>query len=195
MKQKRLSIRLLMLIICISMVLSSHPYHSYGATNITPQMSLPQFRLDVSDPAEIKQYLGLKNLKSFTISQIPSKLILIEIFSLYCPICHKQAPIANKLYKFIQQDPKLSKDIKMIGIGAGNNQKEIEAYKTKFRTPFPLFCDPDFNIHKKIGEPRTPFTILVTNKGKVLFTHSGIVEDLDQFLSLIRKFHEQTVIH
>ena len=191
MRQNRLFIHFLLVVVCILIVFSSYPYNAYGVTNITSQMSLPQFKLDVSESAEVKQYLGLKNLKSFTISQIPAKLILIEIFSLYCPICHKQAPIANKLYKFIQQDPKLSKDIKMIGIGAGNNQKEVEVFKTKFRIPFPLFCDPNFNIHKKIGEPRTPFTILVTNKGKVFLTHSGVVEDVDQFLSLIRKFHEQ----
>lgn len=191
MRQNRLFIHFLLVVVCILIVLSSYPYNTYGVTNITSQMSLPQFKLDVSEPAEVKQYLGLKNLKSFAISQIPAKLILIEIFSLYCPICHKQAPIANKLYKFIQQDPRLSKDIKMIGIGAGNNQKEVEVFKTKFRIPFPLFCDPNFDIHKKIGEPRTPFTILVTNKGKVLLTHSGVVEDVDQFLSLIRKFHEQ----
>ncbi len=145
----------------------------------------------MSDDAEARQYLELKNLSSFDISQIPAKLILIEVFSFYCPICHKQAPIANKLYKYIQQDPKLRKDIKMIAIGAGNTPKEIEVYKANFRVPFPLFSDADFQIHKKIGEPRTPFTILVTNKGKVLLTHQGVIEDLDEFIQKITKFHAQ----
>ena len=164
---------------------------AYGAEKISPGATLPQFTLTAPDGPEIKEYLGLKNLKTFTLSQIPAKFILIEFFSLYCPICHKQAPAANKIYKVIRQDPALNKDIKMIGIGTGNNQREVEAFKTNLRVPFPLFTDIDFKIHKKIGEPRTPFTILTTNKGKVLLIHSGVVEDTDEFISKIKKFHEQ----
>ena len=176
--------------IYILVVLFSNPYRAY-CVNISIGSSLSQFNLNVPDDLKVKQYLGLKNLKSFSISQISAKLILIEIYSFYCPICHKQAPIANKLFNFIQQDPELSKDIKMIGIGAGNNQREIEAYKSNFRVPFPLFSDVDFKIHKKIGEPRTPTTILVTNKGKVLLIHQGVMEDMDEFVRKIKKFHDQ----
>jgi len=164
---------------------------SYGAEKVSPGATLPRFTLSSPDDPEIQQYLGLKNLKSFTLSQIPAKLILIEFFSLYCPICHKQAPAANKVYKVVRQDPALNKDIKMIGIGTGNNQREVEAFKTNLRVPFPLFADIDFKIHKKIGEPRTPFTILTTNKGKVLLIHSGVVEDTDEFIGKIKKIHEQ----
>jgi thiol-disulfide isomerase/thioredoxin len=171
--------------------LSSYPYQVYGVKNISPGMSLPQFKIDMPDNIETKQYLGLKGLKSFTISQIPAKLILIEIFSFYCPICHKQAPIANRVYKFIQQNPELGKDVKMIGIGAGNNQKEIAAYKATFHVQFPLFPDPDFYIHKKLWEQRTPCTILLTKNGKVLLAHYGVMEDVDEFLQLIEKFHKQ----
>ena len=162
-----------------------------GAEKVSPGTTLPAFTLSAPDDPETKQYLGLKNLKSFTLSQIPAKFLLIEFFSLYCPICHKQAPAANKIYKVIRQDPALNKDIKMIGIGTGNNQREIEAFKTNLRVPFPLFTDLDFKIHKKIGEPRTPFTILTTNKGKVLLIHSGVVEDTDEFIGKIKKIHEQ----
>jgi peroxiredoxin len=164
---------------------------SYGAEKVSPGATLPHFSLSAPDDPEMKQYLGLKNPRSFTLSQIPAKFLLIEFFSLYCPICHKQAPAANKIYKVIRQDPELNKDIKMIGIGTGNTQKEVEAFKTNLRVPFPLFTDLDFKIHKKIGEPRTPFTILTTNKGKVLLIHSGVVEDTDEFIGKIKKIREQ----
>jgi peroxiredoxin len=164
---------------------------SYGAEKVSPGKTLPSFTLSAPDDPEMKQYLGLKNLSSFTLSQIPAKFILIEFFSLYCPICHKQAPAANRIYKVIRQDPALNKDIKMIGIGTGNTQREVEAFKTNLRVPFPLFTDIDFKIHKKIGEPRTPFTILTTNTGKVLIVHSGVVEDTDEFIGKIKKIHEQ----
>lgn len=164
---------------------------AYGAEKISPGTTLPAFTLSAPDDPETKQYLELKNLKSFTLSQIPAKFLLIEFFSLYCPICHKQAPAANKIHKVIRQDPALNKDIRMLGIGTGNNQREVEAFKTNLRVPFPLFTDLDFKIHKKIGEPRTPFTIFTTSKGKVLLIHSGVVEDTDEFIGKIKKIHEQ----
>ncbi len=178
-------------IICILLFLSYFPSSLYGAVVICEGKTLPQVILDGPASLEEKQYLGLKDLKSFPISQIPAKLILIEIFSFYCPICHKQAPIANKLYKFIQQDPELSKNIKMMGIGAGNNRKEVDAYKANFRVSFPLFSDPQYKIHKKLGEPRTPFTILANRNGKILLTHFGVIEDTDEFMSKIRKILKQ----
>ena len=191
MTQKRLLFYSLWLLLCISIILSFYPSPVSGLKTLDPGMTLPQFKLDATEAEEVKQYLGVKNLKSFTLSQIPANLILIEVFSLYCPVCQKQAPIANTIYNFIQNNPKLRKDIKMIGIGAGNNLKEIKAYKTQFHVPFPLFSDTDFSIHKKIGEPRTPVTMLVTKNGKILLVHFGVVEDKDAFIRKIREINEQ----
>jgi peroxiredoxin len=164
---------------------------SSGAEKVSPGSTLPHFALSAPDDPDVKQYLGLKNPGSFTLSQIPAKFLLIEFFSLYCPICHKQAPAANKIYKVIREDPALNKDIKILGIGTGNTQREVEAFKTNLRVPFPLFTDLDFKIHKKIGEPRTPFTILTTNRGKVLLIHSGVVEDIDEFIGRIKTIHKE----
>jgi hypothetical protein len=152
---------------------------------------LPQITLNLSDDSSAKQYLGIKNAETVLISRIPAKLILIEVFSLYCPICHKQAPVANKIYKYIHQNPELDKDVRIIGIGAGNNQKEVGVFRDTFRVQFPLFADQDFIIHKKLGEPRTPVTILATKNGKVLAIHQGVIEDVDGFLQSIKKIHGQ----
>jgi len=158
---------------------------------LTIDKSLPQFTLNIDDDSSTQKYLGLKNKKPFSISHIQAKLILVEVFSLYCPICQKQAPIANKIYKYIQQNPELSKDIKVIGIGAGNNQREVGVFRETFRVPFPLFPDPDFVVHKKLGEPRTPTTILTTKNGKILSVHHGVIEDVEGFVLEIKKIHAQ----
>jgi peroxiredoxin len=188
MRQIRL-VYCLFVTVCILIEFSVN--HASGAEAISCGMNIPEVTLDVSDSAKKRQYLGIENLKSCNICQIPAKLVIIELYSLYCPVCQRQAPRANKIYKYIQQDPDLSRDIKMIGIGMGNNQKEINAYRMKFLVPFPLFADPQFDIHKKFGEPRTPYTILASSRGKVLYAHYGEVKDIDDFLNLIRKFHKQ----
>jgi peroxiredoxin len=138
-----------------------------------------------------KEYLGIKNKKPCTLSAIPCKLIILEIFSLYCPICHKQAPVIRSVYKLIQQDPELQKNIKVIGIGAGNNLKEVGTFREHFKMLFPLFPDPDFGIHKKLGEPRTPATIVVNSKGKVLFVHVGAIEEPEDFVQILRNLYDR----
>lgn len=189
MRQRSLVIHSLWLVIYILLGLSCYP--AYGAETVSSGQNLPQFTLDVPDSVELQEYLGLKNLKSFSISQIPAKLILLEVFSIYCHVCHKQAPLVNKLYKFIQEDSDLRNDIKIIGIGAGGKPRDLVPYEKKFRVPFPVFPDPYLDIHKKLGSPGVPFIIVVTNAGKVLFTHVGLIEDAEEFFGQIKKFHKQ----
>ncbi|UCE33109.1 MAG: hypothetical protein JSV55_08865, partial [Deltaproteobacteria bacterium] len=85
----------------------------------------------------------------------------------------------------------LSSDIKLIGIAAGNNQKHIDVYRTKFRVQFPLFPDEKKDIYTALGKTGTPFMILVNNSGKVLMTHRHAIEDLDEFLRQIKEYHKK----
>ena len=180
MRLSRLVVHFMWLVAGIFVSLSSNI--AYGVEPISSGMKLPQFTLDVPDSEEAKEYLGLKDLKSFSVSQIPAKLIFIEIFSLYCPHCHRKAPINNKIYRIIQGDQDLNRNVKMIGIGVGNNPRETSVFKNKFRVAFPVSPDPKFEINKKLGEPRTPFTIITTNSGKVLLTHQGDIKNVDEFV-------------
>jgi hypothetical protein len=45
--------------------------------------------------------------------------------------------------------------------------------------------DPKFDFHKLVGEPRTPFILLIGPNGKVLYTHLGVIEDVEPFLKVI----------
>jgi peroxiredoxin len=152
---------------------------------------LPDFALRIPASEEIREYLGLKDAKTFSVTQLPAKLVLIEVFGVYCPVCAKQAPSMNKLYKFIQDNSDLTNDIKMIGVASGNKYKEIDVYKTKFKVPFPVFEDPYLNVHKKLGSPGIPFVIVTTNTGKVLQTHGGYIDNIEEFFAQIKKHHEK----
>ena len=140
--------------------------------------TLPVINLSTpKSPAE-KSYLGLSGEGPFKIPQIKAKAVIIEIFSMYCPYCQKDAPGVNELYTLIDNDPDLKKKIKLIGIGAGNTPFEVGVYKKNYAVPFPLFPDQDFTIHKACGEVRTPYFIVVkiNEDGSHLIVHSQLGE-------------------
>ncbi len=151
------------------------------ASNLPPAKGgvLPLIKLPVpKDPGE-KSYLGLSGSGFFTIPQIKAKVVIIEIFSMYCPQCQKIAPGMDELYHLIESNPDLKSKIKLIGIGAGNSRYEVEVFKKTYNTPFPLFPDNEFAIHKALGEVRSPYFIAVKiNKDR---THEVVHSELDSF--------------
>jgi thiol-disulfide isomerase/thioredoxin len=166
---------------------------SIHAANKPPQKgeTLPDMNLPIPKSPEEKSYLGLTGEGSFKVPQIKAKAVIIEIFSMYCPYCQKDAPGVNELYSLIENDSNLKKKIKLIGIGAGNSTFEVGVYKKTYTVPFPLFPDQDFTIHKACGEVRTPYFIVVkiNEDGSHLIVHSQLGEypGAKPFLDLVLK--------
>lgn len=118
---------------------------------------LPDFDLDVPQDPEARQYLGLADQGKFKIPQIKAEIVIIEIFSMYCPHCQREAPTLNDFYHRIEGSKTLRGRVKLIGIGVGNSAFEIDFFRKQYKIPFPLFADGEFTIHKLIGEVRTPY--------------------------------------
>ena len=161
-----------------------------ASETITAGMKLPQITLDAPASEKDVKYLALKDSKPFSLSQIPARLIVLEILSVYCKHCPKQAPKLNRIYKLIQQDADLSHDIKMIGIAVGD-QRKVAKWKAKLHVPFPLFVDAKGAKWERLGKPGVPLTLLVTNNGKILSTHPGVTKDIDEFFRHIKKVFKQ----
>ena len=153
--------------------------------------TLPAFNLPIPKSSTEKGYLGLSGDGFFKIPQIKTKVVIVEIYSMYCPYCQKDAPGINELYNLIEKNPDLKNKIKMIGIGAGNTSFEVETYKKTYQVPFPLFPDKDFAIHKACGEVRTPYFIVVkiNDDGTHQIVHAqlGNYPGAEPFLEIVLK--------
>ncbi len=146
------------------------------------------FRLPIPEQSIHRQYLGLNSEDGFTLDQIHGQILIVQIFSMYCPVCQREAKNLNLFFSKIWNNLELRKQIKLIGIGAGNSDFEVGFFKDNYSIEFPLFSDNDFSIHKKIGQVRTPF-FLVLKPGdsplKPFFTHSGEIGSHEKFLDKI----------
>ena len=90
--------------------------------NSTPKNggTLPLINLDVPKDPDHRSYLGLSGEGLFNISQIKAKVVIIQIFSMYCPYCQREAPNINKLYRLIESDPQLDRK-------KSKNEREAQA--------------------------------------------------------------------
>ncbi len=84
----------------------------------------------------------------------------------------------------------MSKDVKMIGIGIGNEKTEIEAFKKSSKAAFPIFADEKFAVAEVVEVTMTPTMVIVGNDGKTLSTHLGPIKDFDAFLKELRGYYK-----
>ena len=163
------------------------------AANKPPEKGeqLPVINLPIPKNPEERNYLGLSGSGSFKIPQIKAKVVIIEIFSMYCPYCQKDAPGVNELYRLIENNADIKNKIKLIGIGAGNSSYEVEVFKKTYTVPFPLFPDKDFTIHKVCGEVRTPYFMVVKinedGNHQIVHNQIGNYPGAEPFLDLVLK--------
>jgi thiol-disulfide isomerase/thioredoxin len=163
-----------------------------AAENSPPKVGSPMPAIELpmlNNPADL-QYLGLPSGgKFFKVNQVKAKVVILQIYSMYCPYCQAEAPNVNRLYAAIENSPALKDKIKIIGIGAGNTQFEVGTYKKKYTVALPLVPDADFKIHKIMGEVRTPYFIAVKlgdgDKTEVIYSRLGALGDIDVFLKLL----------
>lgn len=155
--------------------------------NVIEKVNLPI----PTDPAD-RSYLGLgQKAGQFSLGDIDADIVIVEIFSMYCPHCQRHAPTANKLYEIIEADKKTRGRVKMIGIGVGNSAYEVKFFQKKYSIPFPLFDDGNSLILNKLTGIKTPTYFGLKKTGKTVEAFSidqGPYDDPGAFLKdIIRK--------
>ena len=137
--------------------------------------------------AEERNYLGCGDGGTFKLSAVKADFLIVEVVGVYCPQCHIQAPLFDKFHARLTNDSDLSRKVKMLGLAAGATKEEMEYLRGSGVYKYPVAWDPDFAAHKLLGEPKTPFTMVVDSKGKVLFAQMGIIEDMNAFYEQVGK--------
>jgi peroxiredoxin len=138
-----------------------------------------------------QKFFGLVKGDNFSLKDVKADLIVVEFLNKYCFSCQLQAPVMNQVFSMVQQDPELKGRVKFIGIGAGNNEREVGSFREEKKVPFPLIPDPKFLAYEAIGEPgATPFTIFIrkTDSGLLIArTKTGLTRDPQMILKTMNE--------
>jgi peroxiredoxin len=158
---------------------------------------LSDFDLSIPVDDGDKAYIALPGEKLyfgrgvFKVPQVGAQVVILEVFSMYCPHCQDDAPNVNALFRLIANNPATKGKIKILGVGVGNNPYEVSLFKKRYQIPFPLFPDADFSIHKKLGEVRTPYFVVIRIKPdgshRVVYSRLASFGDPEQFLASVIK--------
>jgi peroxiredoxin len=152
------------------------------AEPIADGQHFPDLTLELQSDA-IAEYLGVPGRKATPMSGIQAEALIVNIYSLYCPPCHREAGRLNALYRMLQQR---GLPLRIIGIAPGNSDAEVESYRAKHSVPFPLFKDLDYDMHALTGRLPVPSFYIVDLRGKmpkVALSKIGEVMDEEEFLS------------
>ncbi len=153
--------------------------------------AFPDIALVMPDKPCDMDYLGLKGKNTFKLSQVKADVVILEVFSMYCPYCQREAPFVNQLYDMIDKRMDIKNRVKIIGIGAGNTPFEVGIFRNQYNVQFPLVPDESFAVHKAVGEVRTPhfFVVKINTDGSnsIIYSKVGSIQDPNQFLDMIVK--------
>jgi peroxiredoxin len=150
-------------------------------------MTLPEL-----DDSRDYAYLGIPHTGGeIMLDQLRGKIIIFEIFSMYCPHCQKSALAVNELYTLIESNSETKDLIKMVGIGNRNSAFEVGIYKDKYAVPFPLVPDKELRLTQQlvVEQVGTPYFVVMyidqDDQGYVFHTASGEFTDPALFLETI----------
>lgn len=182
------------LFISILMLIIGTPFTTAGKI-LSPGDLFPSYRflteLSTADAAYlgVAEEIGRKGF--FLAGDIWGDVLVLELLNRFCFSCQQGAPLINKAYELVGSDPALSRKVRFLGIGVGNNRKTIDDFRSEFDVQFPLMPDPRLKILDTLGNPGgTPYTMVFrrTTRGLMLMgSHFGVLDSPEDFVGEIRK--------
>jgi len=152
--------------------------------------AIPPLQLVAPDRPEDRAYLGLAEQQVVNLGDLAGELFLVEIIGVYCPFCHQQVPTFNSLHARLAR-AKMDGAVKMLAIASGATPPEVDFLRQQSGYAYPVLRDENYALHKALGEPKTPFTMLVDRQGVVRYAHMGIIQDVDGLFATIKSLLPQ----
>ena len=132
-------------------------------------------------------YLGFFSPReSFRLTEIKARIVVAEVFQVSCPHCLNQVDDLKNLYHLINKEG-LFHQVKIIGLGYGDDLLDIEAFARRYAIPYPLFADPQGSKVKVDEIPVTFILELAPEGARVLYEFHGLLPDIGDLLKLIRQ--------
>ncbi|MBS1963283.1 MAG: TlpA family protein disulfide reductase [Bdellovibrionales bacterium] len=113
--------------------------------------------------------------KAVKLSDLKSKVVLINFWATWCGPCVKEMPSLQKLAAEYEK-----RGLSVVGVNVDDNPEDVLApFLSKHGIKFTSFVDPKGELADKIGISGLPLTLVVDGNRKLLFEHLGDEEWFD----------------
>lgn len=120
----------------------------------------------------------LKNLTGEAISVRDitgkGKITVVSFWATWCSPCKKELSNYAELYDEWQE--KYDVQVLAISIDDARNTAKVKAYVNGVNWPFEVLLDPNEDMKRSMNFQTVPFSMLVDQKGNVVYRHNSYVE-------------------
>jgi len=103
------------------------------------------------------------------LSQLKGKVVMLNIWTTWCPPCRKEMPTMERLYQRLK-----SADFVMLAVSQDVDGKNtVLPYLQEGGLTFPVLLDVNGEIGKKYGVTGYPETFIIDRQGNVVYHHIG----------------------
>ena len=153
--------------------------------------TFPACRVAVLNGDADREYLNLpKGAKWLQLSELSARFVLIQLYNTMCNDCVNETKKLTRFFKKVETDPVLAGQLKIIGLGIYDSNRDVVRFKKHYDVAYPLFSDKSGQIFECLGQAELPLAYLVRAEGDGTWTieliRRGYFEPDDRFLQVLR---------
>ncbi len=154
--------------------------------------AFPDCRVAVLSGDADRKYLGLPpDAKWLALSDLNARFVLIQMYNTMCNDCVSETKELTRFFKVVEADPVLAGQLKIIGVGIYNTNRDVVRFKKHYGVLYPLFSDRHGQIFECLGQAEVPLAYLVRAKGDgtwiIELIKRGYFEPDEKFLNTLRQ--------
>jgi thiol-disulfide isomerase/thioredoxin len=108
------------------------------------------------------------------------KITVLDFWATWCVPCKKELNNINEVYEDWQK--KYNVSVVAVSIDDSRSVPKIKPYAEGQRWNYDILIDVNQDLYRKLGILSVPFTLLVDQNGKIVYSHSGYTEGDESIL-------------
>ena len=153
--------------------------------------TFPDCRVAVLSGDADREYLGLPaSAKWLSLSDLNARFVLIQLYNTMCNDCVNETKMLTRFFKRVEADSVLAGQLKIIGLGIYNTNRDVVKFKKHYDVLYPLFSDRHGQIFECLGQAELPLAYLLRAKGDgswiIELVKRGYFEPDENFLNVLK---------
>ena len=159
--------------------------------------NFPDCRVAVLNGDADRQYLGLsEGAKWLSLSELNARFVLIQLYNTMCHDCVNETKKLTQFFRKVEADPVLAGQLKIIGLGIYDSNRDVMRFKQHYDVLYPLFSDKHGQIFECLGQAALPLAYFVRAQGDgtwmIELIKRGYFEPDEKFLKTLKMAVERS---